>query len=66
MVIPKALRDRLGIRPGDEVEMTLDADAVRVVPLQDDASLRGQFARLGLTSEIQAEHVAELKRDRLP
>ena len=30
MVIPKALRDRLGIRPGDEVEMTLDADTFAV------------------------------------
>ncbi len=32
LVIPKALRDRLGIRPG-EVELTTDGSALRIEPV---------------------------------
>jgi len=62
VVIPKALRDRLGIVPGDEVDFVLDDDAVRVAPVRDRASLRGSLAGLGLTAALEAERRAE--RDR--
>jgi AbrB family looped-hinge helix DNA binding protein len=32
LVIPKPLRDRLGIRPG-EVELTIDGSAIRIEPI---------------------------------
>jgi AbrB family looped-hinge helix DNA binding protein len=35
LVIPKQLRDQLGLRPGD-VELTADGAALRVVPVHDD------------------------------
>ncbi len=35
LVIPKALRDQLGPRPGD-VELTADGAALRIVPVHDD------------------------------
>jgi AbrB family looped-hinge helix DNA binding protein len=35
LVIPKSLRDRLGLRPG-EVEVTADGSALRVEPLAAD------------------------------
>ncbi|MFZ0832318.1 MAG: AbrB/MazE/SpoVT family DNA-binding domain-containing protein [Mycobacterium sp.] len=35
LVIPKPLRDSLGLRPG-EVEVTADGAALRVEPLTDD------------------------------
>ena len=35
LVIPKPLRDQLGLRPGD-VELTADGAALRVVPVHDD------------------------------
>ena len=62
VVLPKALRDRLGIAPGDEVDFTLDDDAVRVEPVRDQRSLRGTLAGLGLTEELEADHRAELDR----
>ena len=34
LVIPKALRDQLGLRPGD-VELSADGAALRVVPVHD-------------------------------
>lgn len=36
LVIPKALRDRLGLRPG-EVEVVADGSALRVEPLSGTA-----------------------------
>ena len=36
LVIPKALRDALGLRPG-EVELAADGAALRIVPVHDDA-----------------------------
>ena len=35
LVIPKALRDQLGLRPGD-VELSADGAALRVVPVHED------------------------------
>ena len=35
LVIPKPLRDQLGLQPGD-VELTADGAALRVVPVHDD------------------------------
>ena len=35
LVIPKPLRDLLGLRPG-EVDVTADGAALRVVPVHDD------------------------------
>jgi AbrB family looped-hinge helix DNA binding protein len=35
LVIPKALRDQLGLRPG-EVELTADGAALRIVPVHED------------------------------
>jgi AbrB family looped-hinge helix DNA binding protein len=35
LVIPKQLRDQLGLRPG-HVELTADGAALRVVPVHDD------------------------------
>ncbi len=35
LVIPKPLRDQLGLRPGD-VELTVDGAALRLVPIHDD------------------------------
>ncbi|WP_370325077.1 AbrB/MazE/SpoVT family DNA-binding domain-containing protein [Euzebya sp.] len=35
LVIPKPLRDRLGLRPG-EVELTADGTALRVEPVTSD------------------------------
>lgn len=62
VVIPKALRDRLGILTGDEVEFAIDGDAVRLEPIRDRPSLRSSLAGLGLTAELEAEHRAELER----
>jgi AbrB family looped-hinge helix DNA binding protein len=62
VVIPKSMRDRLGIAPGDEVDFSLDGTAVRVEPVREQTSLRGSLAGRGLLAELVADHQAE--RDR--
>jgi AbrB family looped-hinge helix DNA binding protein len=62
VVIPKLLRDRLGIAPGDEVEVTFDDNAVRVEAVHNFPSLRGQFAGRGLVEELTADRKRELDR----
>jgi AbrB family looped-hinge helix DNA binding protein len=62
VVIPKVLRDQLGIVPGDEVDFALDDEAVRVAPVRGRASLRGSLAGLGLTAELERDRRAELDR----
>jgi AbrB family looped-hinge helix DNA binding protein len=42
LVIPKSLRDQLGLRPGD-VELTADGAALRVVPVHDDTLVDGRM-----------------------
>jgi len=32
IVVPKAIRDRLALKPGDDLEITLEADGIRLRP----------------------------------
>jgi AbrB family looped-hinge helix DNA binding protein len=61
VVIPKAMRDRLGLLPG-EVDFALENEAVRVGPVRETGSLRGRLAGLELTAALEADRRAE--RDR--
>jgi AbrB family looped-hinge helix DNA binding protein len=56
VVIPKAMREQLGIMPGDEVDFALEGEAVRVEPLRGSSSLRGTLAGFRLISELEADH----------
>jgi AbrB family looped-hinge helix DNA binding protein len=62
VVIPKAMRDRLGLIPGDEVAFALDDDSVRVEPVRSDSSLRGTLEGLELAAALEADRRTE--RDR--
>jgi AbrB family looped-hinge helix DNA binding protein len=59
VVIPKAMRDRLGIIPGDQVDFALEDDAVRVEPVWARSSLRGTLAGIGVTAVLEADHRME-------
>ncbi len=64
VVIPKELRDRLGIRPGDEVTFRLANGGVVVEPVPSPRELRGAFRGAGLLRTVEAEHADEVRRDR--
>lgn len=64
VVIPKDLRDELGIEPGDEVTFWRQGDHVVVRTARHRRDLRGRFAGLALTDVLAAERAADQIRER--
>lgn len=62
VVIPKSMRYKLGIIPGDEVVFALEEHAVRMKPIHVKPSLLGTLAGLGLTAELEADRRNETNR----
>jgi AbrB family looped-hinge helix DNA binding protein len=61
VVIPKDLRDELGLQPGAEVEFERDAGAVRILPAGAAATngLRGRYGSSGLAAALLADRERE-------
>jgi AbrB family looped-hinge helix DNA binding protein len=64
VVIPKQLRDELGIEPGDEVTFWRDDDHVALRPAHPRAPLRGRFQSVRLSDVLAAERRADRSRER--
>lgn len=62
VVIPKELRDQLGINPGDEVTFERDGDYVAIRPARSSRPLKGRFPGRGLTSLLEKERAADRRR----
>ncbi len=63
VVIPKELRDELGIEPGDEVNFWLHGDHVAVRPAEHRQPLRGRFRGSPLSDELTRERASERARE---
>ena len=63
VVIPKQLRDELGIEPGDEVSFWRQDDHVAVRPV-GRAELRGRFRDHDLAAELERERRADERCER--
>lgn len=65
VVLPKALRDELGIRPGDEVDITRQDDGLVVRRARCGSRLfrRLAGAELDLMHDLRAERERESTRD---
>lgn len=63
VVIPKELRDELGIEPGDEISFWRDGDHVALRPARQRPPLRGRFRGLPLTDDLLAERAADRARE---
>lgn len=59
VVIPKPLREELGLRPGDEVVFTVDDRGVRVEPARSGRQLRGSLGGHDLVGALEASRRAE-------
>lgn len=62
VVIPKAIRDRLGIAPGDEVLFEMEGETVRIEAVRPGTTMRGRFSGLPLTETLEADHRRERMR----
>ena len=63
VVIPKDLRDALGIEPGDEVTFWRDGDHVAVRSVRSVRPLRGRFAGSALADELDRERADDRFRE---
>ena len=61
VVIPKSLRDELGLVPGSEVDFERDGDGVRILPAGAAATrgLRGRYSSSGLAGALLADREHE-------
>jgi len=53
VVIPKEVREKLGIRPGQKLQILQFADRIEFVPVQDVKDMRG-FLR-GIKTDVRRE-----------
>ena len=54
VTVPKALAERYGIRPGDEIEWLEAGDAIRVVPAARRRTIGSQEERVALFDQASA------------
>jgi AbrB family looped-hinge helix DNA binding protein len=66
VVIPKEMRDRLGIEPGDEVDFWLVGDHVAVRRAGVRRALQGRFRGSRLTDELFGQRQADRQREDAP
>ena len=61
VVIPKQIRDALGLQPGAEVDFERDDDSVRIMAAGAAATqgLRGRYAASGMASALLADRRRE-------
>ena len=60
VVIPKDIRERVGLHPGDKVDVSLrDGDVVIVAHRTDDTSLGGRFRASGMAARLLADRARE-------
>jgi AbrB family looped-hinge helix DNA binding protein len=66
VVIPKAIRDQIGIEPGDEVTFEPDGRDVRVRRVQDDQGRRAEGVRAlrGLWADASGGGTDQLLEER--
>lgn len=59
VVIPKELRDRASLQPGDEVEFELRGETLVLRPRRRPVRLGGRFAGSGMASKLLEDRVDE-------
>jgi AbrB family looped-hinge helix DNA binding protein len=59
VVIPKALRDRARLHPGDEVDFDWRDDEIVLVARRSPAHLGGRFAKTGMAARLLEDRARE-------
>jgi AbrB family looped-hinge helix DNA binding protein len=66
LVIPKDIRQKLGLKPGDRLHVHVDEQGIRLEPVSKTAidELFGAFVATDLIAELEAEHQQEVEIDK--
>lgn len=59
VVIPKAIRDRANLHPGDEVDIELRDDEIVLVARRSAVRLGGRFANSGMAARLLLDRAHE-------
>ena len=59
VVIPKPMREALGLRPGDRVDFELDGESVRVAASRAVRARKGAFRGHRLVARLEADRRSE-------
>jgi AbrB family looped-hinge helix DNA binding protein len=59
VVIPKELRDRLSLHPGDEVDFAVVDEGIVITACNRPSKLGGRFARSGMAERLLADRAGE-------
>ena len=59
VVIPKAIRDRANLHPGDEVDIEFRDDEIVIVVRQSPVRLGGRFANSGMAARLLVDRARE-------
>jgi AbrB family looped-hinge helix DNA binding protein len=59
VVIPKALRDRVRLQPGDEIDFELRDEQIVLVARRSPARLGGRFAQTGMAARLLKDRARE-------
>jgi AbrB family looped-hinge helix DNA binding protein len=66
IVIPKHIRDKVGLKPGSLVDVKIANEHIELIPLPEDPikALRGSLkSRKSLASQLIKEHRREVRQD---
>ena len=59
VVIPKELRDRVGLHPGAAVNFVLEGERIVLIPRQSQTRLGGRFEKSGMAARLLQDRAAE-------
>ena len=64
IAIPKAIRDRLGLKKDMALEISVERSVILLKPLRDDAwlSLEGSLKGTSVLEDLESEHRQEIER----
>jgi AbrB family looped-hinge helix DNA binding protein len=59
VVIPKDLRDRVGLHPGAAIDFALDGERIILLPRHPQIRLGGRFAKSGMAARLLQDRATE-------
>ncbi len=59
VVIPKDLRDRVGLHPGSAVDFALEGERIVLLPHRSPVRLGGRFASSGMAARLLQDRASE-------